>query len=253
MTESNKSGKSSGKSNKSNGRRRYFRAKGNNPAEHDEQPEVSKDGRLGGRSSAKRSSAQRNAQRQSPSQGGGEPRAETSRNETSRGETARSGGGRAEPQRAEAQRNEATHGDSERSRSSRARTRRTGAARAASGRSNNQRAASAGRQRTGEVESRRARRRRRAGERVDVTETKQESPILVSTLDYDAPLSVGIYTYVSRGDSGERYESKVEHFSSIGRKIEDYGIDLSKLIAEDGTIQLPQMNGKITDWESDEP
>ena len=149
----------------------------------------------------------------------------------------------------------------------RSRSRRSGSARGSASRAPNERttnerssgrggqpASGGSRQRIADIEARRARRRRRrAGERAEVSETKQESPVIVSTLDYTAPQSVSIYTYVTRGDAGERYESKVEHFSHIGRNIEDYGIDLSKLIAEDGTIHLPKMNGKITDWESDEP
>ena len=85
-----------------------------------------------------------------------------------------------------------------------------------------------------------------------MTDTRHEGESTTATFDYSAPQSVFVYTYVTRGDINERYESKVEHFSSLGRQIEDYDIDLSKLISEDGTIQLPQMNSKITDWE-DEP
>lgn len=76
--------------------------------------------------------------------------------------------------------------------------------------------------------------------------------VVASSLDYTPPQSVFVYTYVSRSETNERYESKVEHFSSIGRNIEDYGIDLSTLINEDGTIHLPKMDAKITEWE-DEP
>lgn len=214
MTDENKS--SSGRSSRRGGRRRYFRAKGEGANAANEKPES---GKLGGRTGAKRTSAQRgNAQKSN------EPRNAEQR----------------EPRSGEAKGNDPRNAEP--------RNQRRGQ------RDRGQRAAAVEpRTRSAEMDVRRSRRRRRRrGERSDTVESRNESVIVSSALDYSAPQSVFVYTYVSRGDTSERYESKVEHFSSIGRKIEDYGIDLSNLIAEDGTIHLPKMDARIADWE-DEP
>jgi hypothetical protein len=56
--------------------------------------------------------------------------------------------------------------------------------------------------------------------------------------DYAPPTSVFIYTHVSRPGGRDSYEFRSEHFSKVGRHLEDYEIDLSLL--------YPDQNGEAS-------
>ncbi len=55
----------------------------------------------------------------------------------------------------------------------------------------------------------------------------------VDTDNYVPPTNVFIYTHVSRpGSARDSYEFRSEHFSKVGRRLEDYTIDLSILFSD---------------------
>lgn len=81
-----------------------------------------------------------------------------------------------------------------------------------------------------------ARRRRRSRSKADSTVNPKAEPAVESILemgDYTPPTSVFIYTYISRPADRDSYEFRSEHFSKVGRRLEDYDIDLSQLYADD--------------------
>jgi hypothetical protein len=84
------------------------------------------------------------------------------------------------------------------------------------------------------------RRRRRSSSRVnDTTKTTPAAAESILELDdYVPPQNVFVYTHISRPGSRDSYEFRSEHFSKIGRRLEDYHIDLSSLITESGEIRL---------------
>jgi hypothetical protein len=87
-----------------------------------------------------------------------------------------------------------------------------------------------------------SRRRRRSRARtapgvIPRTETPDES--IVNLDDYVPPASVFIYSHILRPDARDSYEFRAEHFSRVGRKLEDYQIDVSVLFSEEGVIQAP--------------
>jgi hypothetical protein len=103
-------------------------------------------------------------------------------------------------------------------------------------------------------EARRVRRRRRRSRLREGSENKASVNVSVTDYtDYVAPASVYIYTHVSYPELTEKYESRVEHFSNIGRKMEDYAIDLSKILTSEGTIQMSRIKVNFDDIEFDEP
>ncbi len=104
-------------------------------------------------------------------------------------------------------------------------------------------------------EARRARRRRRrSGGRAPERETpRTENITSASDLGYKPPSSVFIYTHVSHSEAIERYDSRVEHFSSVGRKLEDYEIDLAKITDENGGIRMTKINVDFGDFDFDAP
>lgn len=73
---------------------------------------------------------------------------------------------------------------------------------------------------------RRARSRQRSGEETKVVSNEREEP-------YIAPAAVFIYTHSADPEMAEAYEFRPEHFSSVGRRLEDFEIDLTKLLPED--------------------
>lgn len=86
------------------------------------------------------------------------------------------------------------------------------------------------------------RRRRSKGKRVD-RDTRPATPVEAMTdVAYVPPASVYIYTHIVRPDARESYEFRSEHFSSVGRKLEDYEVDISSLFDGEGkvkTLRIP--------------
>lgn len=86
-------------------------------------------------------------------------------------------------------------------------------------------------------EEQRLRRRRRRRARKDGPQESQVEPIGdITDLDYVPPSSVFIYTHIVRsGARDAAYEFRSERFgaTSIGRRLEDYRLDLSVLFPED--------------------
>jgi len=77
---------------------------------------------------------------------------------------------------------------------------------------------------------------------------------------YVAPKAVFIYTHSAHPEMRDSYEFRPEHFSSVGRHLDDYTIDISSLFAADkrGDDELPVMKSlpkpdfNWTDWEEEE-
>lgn len=77
---------------------------------------------------------------------------------------------------------------------------------------------------------------------------------------YVAPKSVFIYTHSAHPEMRDSYEFRPEHFSSVGRHLDDYTIDISSLFTADkrGDDDLPVMKSlpkpdfNWTDWEEEE-
>lgn len=76
---------------------------------------------------------------------------------------------------------------------------------------------------------RRRTRSRAAGATPKVEQVTAES--IVNLADYQPPTDVFIYTHITRPGSRDSYEFRAEHFSKVGRRLEDYNIDLSVLFA----------------------
>ena len=89
--------------------------------------------------------------------------------------------------------------------------------------------------RDGRLGRRRRRTRSRNSAAANPPETTTNESI-VNLEDYIPPQGLFIYTHVARPGSRDSYEFRAEHFSSIGRRLEDYEIDLSKLFAEGGVL-----------------
>jgi hypothetical protein len=104
---------------------------------------------------------------------------------------------------------------------------------------------------TSEMRSRRARRRSTRSR----TRPQDESrPVTETVTNYVAPSSVYVYTHVSRPDTGGTYDFRPEHFSQVGRRLEDYTVDLVKIFppTEDGSLpklaSLPKPDYNWNEW-----
>jgi hypothetical protein len=99
------------------------------------------------------------------------------------------------------------------------------------------------------AKARKARRRARSRQRYD----DNRAVNLEAEVAYVAPQAVYIYEHSVHPELRDAYEFRPDHFSSVGRTLADYDIDLSKLfpgdIAGDGT---PVMNNMLPkpqyDW-----
>ncbi|HAJ37363.1 MAG TPA: hypothetical protein DCL15_16965 [Chloroflexi bacterium] len=77
---------------------------------------------------------------------------------------------------------------------------------------------------------------------------------------YVAPKTVFIYTHSAHPEMRDSYEFRPEHFSNVGRRLEDYQIDISALFAADKlgadnlpvVKSLPKPDFNWTDWEEEE-
>lgn len=102
-----------------------------------------------------------------------------------------------------------------------------------------------------------ARRRARSRQRYDDTRAAN----LEAEVAYTAPQSVYIYEHSAHPELRDSYEFRPDHFSKVGRTLDDYQIDLSKLfpgeIADDGTPvfanMLPKPQYDWTGWEDTRP
>lgn len=70
-----------------------------------------------------------------------------------------------------------------------------------------------------------------------------ESTLDAIAHDYVAPQSVFIYTHVSRPANQGLNEYRADHFTKVGRRLEDFSIDLSILFGDD---QRPKGRGGST-------
>ena len=85
-------------------------------------------------------------------------------------------------------------------------------------------------ERTGRSSSRRRRKSkgRRGGEGV-----REQAPLTqAQEINYEPPTSVYIYTHIVRPAGSGNYEFRAEHFSKLGRTLDDYAIDVSPLFDE---------------------
>lgn len=104
---------------------------------------------------------------------------------------------------------------------------------------------------------RKARRKVRSRQRLQEDVRTQNSETDVA---YVAPRSVFIYTHSAHPEMRDSYEFRPEHFSSVGRRLDDYQIDISALFADDKQgaddlpviKSLPKPNFNWTDWEEEE-
>jgi hypothetical protein len=88
----------------------------------------------------------------------------------------------------------------------------------------------------GDTRTRLGRRRRRSrAHQVDTPEIKTQDANLDTIAnidDYTPPQSVFVYTHVSRPGGRDSFEFHSEHFSKVGRTLEDYNIDVSVLFPD---------------------
>lgn len=80
----------------------------------------------------------------------------------------------------------------------------------------------------------RRRRRRSVRERIDEPTTIPGSTLAMIDQEYVPPQSVFVYTYVLRPGHLSSHEFRPEHFSRVGRRLEDFDIDLSVLFPPEG-------------------
>ncbi len=112
--------------------------------------------------------------------------------------------------------------------------------------------------RSGNTRNRKTRRRARSRQRP--VEENRAHHVTEIDVAYVPPTAVFVYTHSANPDLRDTYEFRPEHFSSVGRRLEDYQIDISKLfqqntVAADGTpvlakLTLPDFNW--TEWEEEE-
>ena len=79
----------------------------------------------------------------------------------------------------------------------------------------------------------RRRRRRSRSDRVETVPVVQESILATIDHEYTPPKAVFVYTYVLRPGAPSSHEFRPEHFSRVGRRLEDFEIDLSPLFRDE--------------------
>lgn len=105
--------------------------------------------------------------------------------------------------------------------------------------------------RSGNQRNRKTRRRARSRQRP----AEENRAQIVTEIDvaYVPPTAVFVYTHSANPDLRDTYEFRPEHFSSVGRRLEDYQIDISKLflqdaVAADGTPVLAKLSPPAYNW-----
>lgn len=79
----------------------------------------------------------------------------------------------------------------------------------------------------------RRRRRRSRTDRVETAPVVQTSTLTTIDQEYTPPKAVFVYTYVLRPGAPSTHEFRPEHFSRVGRRLEDFEIDLSPLFRDE--------------------
>lgn len=95
--------------------------------------------------------------------------------------------------------------------------------------------------------------RRRARSRQRPAEENRSTAAAEKEVAYEPPQAVFVYTHSANPDLRDTYEFRPEHFSSVGRRLEDYQIDISKLfqpdaVAADGTPVLARLTPPAYNW-----
>lgn len=101
--------------------------------------------------------------------------------------------------------------------------------------------------------------RRRARSRQRLSDEVKSQANAEAEVEYVSPKAVFIYTHSAHPEMRDSYEFRPEHFSSVGRRLEDYSINLSSLFVEDtvGPDELPVMKTlpkpdyNWADWEEE--
>jgi hypothetical protein len=78
-------------------------------------------------------------------------------------------------------------------------------------------------------------------------------------VEYTPPTSVFIYTHSAHPEMRDSYEFRPDHFSKVGRRLEEFQIDISSLFAEETTDadelpvakSLPKPVYHWDDWEEE--
>ena len=105
--------------------------------------------------------------------------------------------------------------------------------------------------RSGNTRNRKARRRARSRQRP--AEENRAQAVTEIDVAYVPPAAVFVYTHSANPDLRDTYEFRPEHFSSVGRRLEDYQIDIAKLfvpdaVAGDGTPVLAKLSPPAYNW-----
>ena len=95
--------------------------------------------------------------------------------------------------------------------------------------------------------------RRRARSRQRPAEENRTQTVTEIAVAYVPPTAVFVYTHSANPDLRDTYEFRPEHFSSVGRRLEDYQIDISKLflpdvVTTDGTPVLAKLSPPVYNW-----
>ena len=106
---------------------------------------------------------------------------------------------------------------------------------------------------------RKARRRAKSRQRSDDPRAQQMAT--ETDVEYVAPAKVFIYTHSAHPEMRDTYEFRPDHFSHVGRRLDDYQINLTSLfwVEKAGQDDLPIMKTlpkpefNWSEWEEDEP
>ncbi len=101
--------------------------------------------------------------------------------------------------------------------------------------------------------------RRKARSRQRASEEARTQLTAEVDVEYVPPKSIFIYTHSAHPEMRDSYEFRPEHFSKVGRRIEDFQIDISSLFVVDVTDadSLPVIKGlskpnfNWTEWEEE--
>ncbi|MFN3979146.1 MAG: hypothetical protein ACK4SA_02020 [Caldilinea sp.] len=101
--------------------------------------------------------------------------------------------------------------------------------------------------------------RRKARSRQHASEEARTQLTAEVDVEYVPPKSIFIYTHSAHPEMRDSYEFRPEHFSKVGRRIEDFQIDISSLFVTDVTDadSLPVIKGlskpnfNWTEWEEE--
>ena len=80
-------------------------------------------------------------------------------------------------------------------------------------------------------------------------------------VEYVTPANVFVYTHSAHPEMRDSYEFRPDHFSNVGRRLDDYQINLTSLFQDAGIGPddlpvmkvMPEPDFNWSDWEEDEP